>query len=135
FGAREQHAVLIAQSEEAGWLEADDRHSMRQPRRERIQNAFGFAARFVDQTRSKKRAPAAKRPAALDRNGRARVVGLEISVERIHQQHDFARAAFCPGAVYEAIAAPGWKRALGRESGKTAEHPHAEVGKRRKGRR
>ena len=99
--AGQQRRKLVAQGQQAGGFEADDRDAGSNMRRQRVDRALRLMPRFIDQAGGKKGPAAAQRPAARRIGhddaiagtgqhalGRARVVGLEIAVEGIDQQDD-----------------------------------------------
>jgi hypothetical protein len=109
---RQQRTELVAQGEQAGWLQPDHRQGARQP----AQGAPGLGARLLDHARREKRAAAAQRTAACDRHvtgaiaggrqhtqRRAQVLRLEIAVERVGQQQHLA-ARLAAGARSSASA-------------------------------
>ena len=60
--AEAHHQELVAQGQEARWLEPDDGGTARDVRRERGDDAARFGLRLVDQSRREEGAAAAERP-------------------------------------------------------------------------
>ena len=138
LGAGQERPKLVAQAEHARGLEADDRDAARDLRRERGAHARGLRARLLDHARREIRAAAAERPFAAARDlgpvagrrehahGRAQVLGLEIRIECVGEQHDVARRVAGAGRrsprgrghlalAPEPIAPPARQRAARRE--------------------
>src|SRR5690606_363938 len=93
-GFGQHDGVLVAESEEARRLQAEDRDLARRPRRERFERAPRLRSRLFHEPDGKEGAPAAKRAALQDgacdmdailgrledADGRARVLRLEPAV-------------------------------------------------------
>src|SRR5262245_61074764 len=98
----DQRRNLVAEADQATWLEPDHRHATRHERREGCDAALGFAPRLLDRADGKERATAAQwpivrpqqmNPAAGGVQNSERgfdVFRLEIAAEGIHEQHDLA---------------------------------------------
>src|SRR5215510_2971026 len=98
----DQRRHLVAEADQTAWLKPDHRNATRHERREGFDAALGFAPRLLDLTDRKKRAPAAQWPVVWSQqmHPAARgvqdsecgldVLRLEITAERIHEQHDLA---------------------------------------------
>src|SRR5690606_27006449 len=136
-GFGQHDGVLVAESEEARRLQAEDRDLARRPRRERFERAPRLRSRLFHEPDGKEGAPAAKRAALQDgacdmdailgrledADGRARVLRLEPAVERIDEEHDLAPAALGPGALDKVVGAPARKLALRSEAEQALEEP------------
>ena len=100
FGAGKQRRKFVAQGQEAGRLEPDDRRARGDVRRERGQHAARLGSRLLDEPDAEEGAAAAQRTApplrfdhlvargAQHALGGGGVFGLEPAVEGIDEEHD-----------------------------------------------
>src|SRR5262245_22060556 len=110
--ALDQCRHLIAEADQTAWFEPDHRKAACHEWREGFDAALGFTPRLLDLADRKKRAPAAQWPVVWPQQMHPAAGGvqdsergldglrLEITAERIHEQHDLAaisRADWCRG--------------------------------------
>src|SRR6202012_1617925 len=99
-----QRQQLVAQRQQAAWLEAEDRHAARREWRVGLYQTVEFGAGLIDQTGGEKGSSAAERAAPAHRlwyvhaiaafdqhaQGGIEILALVIPIESIGEQHDLA---------------------------------------------
>src|SRR5580704_2434214 len=124
-----QRQQLVAQREQAAWLEANDRNAARRERRVGLHQPVKLGSGLIDETRREEGAPAAEWTASAGRlrhmdaiaafdqyaQRGVEILALVIAVEGVGEQHDLAAVGRAEGLGVHAerIAPERGQSALG----------------------